>query len=209
MLSLEKLHFKLNVYADLEEAREYYEILKRNFSNKKWSVYEGANRLTKEAWEGFEAIDYKFAPGGWAIQSHLDNEENICAPWIIDTYNPVYVKNNPMVFGFAEKLLKKIPMAKWLSLTETPPNGGIVSHQDSHWHIHLPLYSPEKSYLTWDDENKQPIYWEHYPADGSIYAWNTTEYHSVINKSEDLRVHLFFKVEIEDVPELLKITGKI
>lgn len=208
MKPLNELAYKLQVYADLEEAKEYYEILKRDFSDQKWSVYEGADRLTKEAWYGFENLDYKLAPGGWAIQSHLETDE-ICAPWVVDTYEPVQRENNPMVFGFAERLLKKIPMAKWLSLSETPPGGGIVSHQDSHWHIHLPLYSPEKSYLTWDNEDRQPVYWEHYPADGSIYAWNTTERHTVLNQSNELRVHLFFKVEIEDVPELFKISGKI
>lgn len=208
MKPLNDLSIKLKVYADLEEAREYYKILKTNFFDKRWNVYEGEKRLTKEAWYGFENVEYKFTPGGWAIQSHLETDE-ICAPWIVDTYKPVHRQENPMVFGFAEKLLKKIPMAKWLSLSETPGGGGIVSHQDSHWHIHLPLYSPEKSYLTWDDENRHPIYWKHYPADGSIYAWNTTEFHTVHNQSDELRVHLFFKVEIEDVPELLKITGKI
>ncbi len=208
MKPLDELAIKLQVYADLEEAKEYYEILKRDFADKRWDVYEGEKRLTKEAWYGFENVAYEMHPGGWAIQSHLETDD-ICAPWIVDTYNPILRKDNPMVFGFAEKLLKKIPMAKWLSLSETPPGGGIVSHQDSHWHIHLPLYSPEKSFLTWDNENKEPVYWEHYPADGSFYAWNTTQQHSVLNQSNEIRVHLFFKVEIEDVPELLKITGKI
>jgi hypothetical protein len=209
MKNLSELAFKLNVYADLDEARNYYEIIKKDFAHKKWSIYEGDKRLTKEAWYGFEELNYKLAPGGWALQSHLETDEVNCAPWIIDTYDPVLKNNNPMIFGFAEKLIKKIPMAKWLSISETPPGGGIVSHQDSHWHIHLPLYSPEKSYLTWDDENKLPIYYEHYPADGSIYAWNTMEPHSVVNSSNELRVHLFFKVEKEDVPNLFKITGKI
>ena len=208
MKPIEELSYKLKVYADIDEAREYYQIIKKDFADQKWSVYEGEKRLTKEAWYGFEDADWKLAPGGWAIQSHLETDD-ICAPWIVDTYKPVHRENNPMVFGFAQRLLEKIPMAKWLSISVTPGGGGIVSHQDSHWHIHLPLYSPEKSFLTWDNENKEPVHWKHYPADGSIYAWNTTERHTVLNQSDELRVHLFFKVKIEDVPDLLKITGKI
>ncbi len=208
MKPIEELQHKLQVYADLDEAREYYNLIKTNFADQRWSVYKHAENLTKEAWYGFENLDYAVAPGGWALQTHLETDD-VCAPWIVDTYNPVHQEHNPMIFGFAEKLLKKIPMAKWLSISETPGGGGIVSHQDSHWHIHLPLYSPEKSFLTWDDENNEPVHWNHFPADGSIYAWNTTEQHTVFNKSDELRVHLFFKVEIEDVPELLKIVGKI
>jgi hypothetical protein len=205
---IEELEHKLKVYADIAEAREYYEIIKTKFAHRRWGIHNYAHTLTKEAWYGFEEINYDLAPGGWALQTHLDNDE-VCAPWIVDTYDPVEKEDNPMIFGFAERLLRKIPMARWLSISETPPGGGIVSHQDSHWHIHLPLYSPEKSYLTWDNEHKEPVYWEEHVADGSIYAWNTTEQHSVINKSNELRAHLFFKVEIEDVPELFKIVGKI
>ena len=206
--AIEELQHKLQVYADIEEVREYYNIIKTQYADRRWSIYEGVDRLTKEAWYGFENINYADAPGGWAIQTHLETDE-ICAPWVVDTYNPVQRNDDPMVFGFAEKLLKKIPMAKWLSISETPPGGGIVSHQDSHWHIHLPIYSPKNSFLTWNDENQQPVFWEEHVADGSIHAWNTTEYHSVVNKSNELRVHLFFKVEKEELPELLKIVGKI
>jgi hypothetical protein len=208
MKPLSELEHKLKVYADLNEAREYYNIIKTQFANQRWNIYDHSQTVTKEAWFGFEGIDYSLAPGGWAIQTHLDTEQ-VCAPWIIDTYEPVQQEHNPMVFGFAKKLLKKIPMAKWLSISETPPGGGIVSHQDSHWHIHLPLYSPKDSFLTWDDEDKNPIVWRQHDADGSIHAWNTTELHSVVNKSNEVRVHLFFKVEMEDIPELLKITGQI
>lgn len=208
MKPINELQHKLQVYADLEEARDYYNIIKTEFANRRWNIYQHSDNVTKEAWYGFENIDYSLAPGGWAIQTHLDTDQ-VCAPWIIDTYTPVEQSNNPMVFGFAEKLLKKIPMAKWLSISETPPGGGIVSHQDSHWHIHLPLYSPKESYLTWDNEDKEHVYWQQHDADGSIYAWNTTELHSVVNNSNELRVHLFFKVEMEDIPDLFKIVGKI
>lgn len=208
MLPLNELQFKLDINADINEAREYFKIIKTEYADRYWSVDKFDYTLTKEAWYGFEDIDYKLAPGGWGLQSHLKGSE-VCPPWIISTYDPIENKNTDIVFGFAEKLLKKIPMAKWLGISVTPPGGGIVSHQDSHWHIHLPIYSPKESYLTWDDENKNPVHWEHFPADGSIYAWRTTEQHSVVNKSNEDRIHLFFKVEMEEIPNLFKLTGTI
>ena len=64
MKPIEELQHKLQVYADLEEAREYYNIIKTNFADQRWSVYKHAERLTKEAWYGFENLDYAVAPGG-------------------------------------------------------------------------------------------------------------------------------------------------
>lgn len=208
MKPINELQHKLQVYADLEEAREYYHIIKTKFADRKWILTENEDKVTPEAWQGFESIDRTIAPGGWGLQSHLETDDK-CPPWIITTYQPMPNPDGDMIFGFARKLLDKIPMAKWLGISETPPGSGIVSHQDSHWHIHLPLYSPAESYLTWNDENGQAVSWQHFPADGAIHAWQTTELHSVVNNSNELRVHMFFKVEMEDLPELLKLTGKI
>ena len=208
MKKIEELQFKLDVYADIEEAREYYEIIRTKYAHRKWKLTEQGEKVTPEAWRGFEDIDRETAPGGWGLQSHLEDGD-ICPPWIITTYEPVHIPENDMIFGFAQRLIEKIPMAKWLGISEITGGSGIISHKDSHWHIHLPIYSPAKSFLTWDDEDRQPVSWQNFPADGSIYAWNTTEQHSVFNQSDDMRVHMFFKVEIKDVPELFKIKGKI
>ena len=114
-----------------------------------------------------------------------------------------------MVFGIAQRILDKIPMAYRLGISVTPGGNYIESHTDDAWHIHFPIYSPPKSYFTWDTDDNQPVSWEHYDADGGAWALDTTKMHSVKNQDTEERVHIFFSVREEDIPALLEIKGKI
>lgn len=147
---------------------------------------------------------------GWALQNYLKNDTQICPPWNVVTSDFTDgTKRTDMVFGIAERLLDKIPMAFRLGISVTPGGHYIESHIDNAWHIHFPIWSPSKSFFTWDDENHNVLSWEHYNDDGTSWALNTTLMHSVQNHDTNDRVHLFFSVKDQDMPELLKIKGQI
>jgi len=200
---------KLNITADINELREFYDIIKTKFADRKWVATEQKQYIKREAYND-PNIDLTKMASGWALTTYLKNDDQICAPWNVLTSDFTDgKKRTDMVFGIAERLLEKIPMAYRLGISETPGGNYIESHTDDAWHIHFPIYSPPKSFFTWDDENRQPISWEHYPADGSSWALDTTLMHSVKNQDTTPRVHMFFSVKREDMPALLKITGQI
>jgi len=132
-----------------------------------------------------------------------------CPPWNEIEKYPAPLINTDMVFGIAQRILDKIPMAYRLGISETPGGNYIESHTDDAWHIHFPIYSPPKSYFTWDNELREPIEWVHYEDDGSAWALNTTLMHSVKNLDTAPRVHMFFSVKEENIPALLEISGRI
>lgn len=199
---------KLNITADINELREFYDIIRTKYADRKWVATEQIQYIKREAYND-PNIDLTKMASGWALQTFLPNPDQICPPWNVVEDNPIKPVNTDMVFGIAARLLEKIPMAYRLGISVTPGGNYIESHIDDAWHIHFPIYSPPKSYFTWDDDNRQPVSWEHYDDDGSSWALNTNLMHSVKNQDITDRVHLFFSVKEEDIPELLKITGQI
>jgi hypothetical protein len=200
---------KLNITADIFELREFYSIIKTNFLDRRWVATEQAHHIKRSAYND-PNINLLKMPSGWALTTYLKNDDQICAPWnvLTDDFTDGTKRTN-MVFGIAERLLEKIPMAYRLGISVTPGGNYIESHVDDAWHIHFPIYSPPKSFFTWDDSNRNPVDWEHYEDDGSAWALNTQLMHSVKNLDVDDRVHMFFSVKEADMPELLKIQGAI
>ena len=197
---------KLDITADINELREYYETLRTQYPQYKWVATEQKDNIKRSAYNNPD-IDLSKMASGYAITTYLpDNDNRLAAPWnVIATEITDGKKRTELVFGIAERLLDKIPMAYRLGISVTPGGNFIESHVDDAWHIHFPIYSPEKSYFTWDDENNNPVEWSHYNDDGSSYALNTLLMHSVKNQDTDDRVHMFFSVKEQDIPELIKL----
>jgi hypothetical protein len=200
---------KLNITADIDELKEFYDIIKTDFADRKWVATEQSKYIMREAYID-PNINLSRMPGGWALTTYLKNDDQICAPWnVLTTDYTDGKKRTNMVFGIAERLLDKIPMAYRLGISVTPGGNYIESHTDDAWHIHFPIYSPPKSFFTWDNELREPVDWEHYDADGSSWALNTQLMHSVKNLDTEDRVHMFFSVKEKDMADLLQITGQI
>lgn len=197
---------KLNLTADLLELREYYQVLKTQYSHLKWIATEQRDNIKREAYNS-ENIDLSKMASGYAITTYLpEDDPRLPAPWnVISKLTTDGKKRTEMCFGIAERLLDKIPMAYRLGVSVTPGGNYIESHTDDAWHIHFPIYSPPQSFFTWDDENRNPVEWSHYPADGSSWALNTLLMHSVKNQDTEDRVHMFFSVKEEDIPALLQL----
>lgn len=199
---------KLDFYADIEELREFYGIISTKYAHLKWIATEQQQYIKPEAY--FDPnIDLTKMASGWGLQHFLHDRSVLCPPWNVIEKKPAPQVNSEMIFGIAQRILDKIPMAYRLGISVTPGGNYIESHTDDAWHVHFPIYSPPKSYFTWDDENNQPVTWKHYDDDGSAWALNTQCMHSVKNQDTTDRVHIFFSVKVEDIPELLKIKGKI
>ena len=200
--------FKLNFYVDIEELKEFYEIIRTKYAHLKWVATEQKQHIKREAY--FDPnIDLTKMASGWGLQHFLHDRSLPCPPWNVIEKYPAPIINTEMVFGLAQRILDKIPMAYRLGISVTPGGNYIESHEDDAWHIHFPIYSPPKSFFTWDDKENNPVEWSHYDADGSAWALNTLLMHSVKNQDTEDRVHMFFSVKEEDIPELIKITGKI
>jgi hypothetical protein len=197
---------KLNITADLSELREYYGMLKTQYNQYKWIATEQKDNIKREAYNS-ENIDLSKMASGYAITTYLPEDDNrLPAPWnVIAKLTTDGKKRTEMCFGIAERVMDKIPMAYRLGISVTPGGNYIESHTDDAWHIHFPIYSPLKSYFTWDDENRNPVEWSHYPADGFSWALNTQLMHSVKNQDTEDRVHMFFSVKEEDIPALLQL----
>ena len=201
-------HIKLNITADINELREFYQTISTKFADRKWVATEQQQHIKREAYNN-PNIDLTKMASGWGLQHYLQDRTLPCPPWNVIEKYPAPLINTDMIFGIAERILDRIPMAYRLGISETPGGNYIESHTDDAWHIHFPIYSPPKSYFTWDDENRQPVEWVHYEDDGSAWALNTTLMHSVKNMDTEKRVHMFFSVKEQDIPALLEISGKI
>jgi hypothetical protein len=57
-------------------------------------------------------------------------------------------------------------------------------HQDSTKRIHIPVITNQNCFFIINNEVK------HYPADGSYYLVNTTQYHTALNASKQDRIHI-------------------
>jgi hypothetical protein len=199
---------KLNITADIDELREFYNILSTQFLDRKWIATEQKAHIKREAYND-PNIDLTKMASGWGLQHYLHNRSLPCPPWNVIEKQPAPLINTDMVFGIAQRILDKIPMAYRLGVSETPGGNYIESHTDDAWHVHFPIHSPSQSFFTWNDENDEPVEWVHYKDDGSAWALNTTLKHSVKNLDTEKRVHMFFSVQGKDIPALLEISGKI
>lgn len=197
---------KLNLTADITELREYYETISTQYSQFKWVATEQEANIKRSAYNN-PNIDLTKMASGFAITTYLpEHDLRLAAPWnVIATEITDGRRRTEMCFGIAERLLDKIPMAYRLGVSVTPGGNFIESHVDDAWHIHFPIYSPPKSFFTWDDQFNNPMEWEHYEDDGSSWALNTQLMHSVKNEDTSDRVHMFFSVKEQDIPALLEL----
>lgn len=100
--------------------------------------------------------------------------------------------------GYALELIESLPIRskRWL-VTIHPPGTKLINHQDSpdKIRIHIPIFTNDLSNWIVDGE-------EFHMETGWAYVVNTSLIHSVENKGNTDRVHLYGKIWIEDVKEL-------
>lgn len=187
-----------NFKFDIRELTGYFdEVI--NHANLLWSIPE--RDLTKDP--QLYPAGYKDSIGiyGYAIQSNL-KDANIPAP----TYNvktipkdmklPYATNKTKLAFGFAKKLLDKIPYIEELVITGHPPNSKINLHKDSdvNVRVHLPIKINLQSYFVFENNN-------YVLETGKAYIVNTNRLHGTDNQGDSVRIHLFFKIPIGRINE--------
>jgi len=100
--------------------------------------------------------------------------------------------------GYGLDIVKNLPVRskKWL-VTMHSPGTELITHQDSpdKIRVHIPIYTNAQSNWVIGGE-------EYHMEAGWAYIVNTTVPHSVANKGDGYRIHLYGKVWTDDIKEL-------
>jgi len=94
-------------------------------------------------------------------------------------------------FFFYRKVLEFVggPLGR-VRLMRLPPKSCMSLHYDLEVRLHIPIKTNSQAYMVFRDSG---IF--HVPLNGSIYAVDTTQWHTVMNgHSDDERIHLVFVV---------------
>jgi hypothetical protein len=134
---------------------------------------------------------------GWG-PGQLESELKGIHPWKPENSWCTARPDTELVFGFAEWVLDVFPYARQISIAAHPPGTQIRTHVDSdnYFKIHIPLIANDCSYFVFNNEKfaMKP---------GKMYLVNTAVPHSTSNEGNTTRVHLFFKVPVDKVKEIV------
>jgi len=184
---------QLNNPVNMDWALEYLDTVEYKYSHLKWSADENLSTVNDA-----ELQDNIKGVYGWGIQSNLEDLSMPCPPYNIHKSGSNVYRNTSLVFGFAEWILDVFPYARQISIAAHPPGTRIRTHVDSdnYFKIHIPLIANDSSYFIFDGEqfSMKP---------GKMYLVNTAVPHSTSNEGNTTRVHLFFKVPIDKVKEIV------
>lgn len=191
---------ELNIEFDLREALDYFSTVENNYSHLCWKASEENLKKAEEV-DLQEEISKVY---GWGIQSNLDDLTKPCPPYHVQKNGNKDYRDTELVFGFIKKIKSIFPQARQISLAAHPHGTKIRRHKDSdtYFKIHVPLISNDKAWFIYDDET-------FVLTPGKFYLVNTSKEHSTYNEGQNDRVHLFFKIPIEDVDKILEMSAKI
>lgn len=183
----------LDIKFDIEEAREYYHVIERDYSHLKWIPNNDAVDIEKHKIVGVY---------GWGIQSNLDDLSKPCPPYHVHKHGSNDYRNTELVFGFAQKLIDFFPECRQLGLAIHPPGVEIGQHvdNDDYFKIHIPLYSTPESYFVFGEE-------KHVMNPGKMYLVETAFMHGTSNNGTANRVHLLFKLPRPLLEQVRTMTG--
>lgn len=190
---------------DVQKIQSWYADLEKNYSD--WKFLIGNN---KHVWQE-DIVD----PDGITGHRLMDDTAYYTLCWNSDVEGPLpfeqgqakleYRDNdngqlNPRkcFSGYGLELIKSMPIRskKWLVTIHTPGTK-LIPHQDApdKIRVHIPIHTNSDS--TWVIDGK-----EYYMEPGWAYLVNTTLIHSLENKGNTDRIHLYGKVWTKDVIEL-------
>lgn len=198
------LGFKIHKWfpVDIDRLRSWHRNLESNYSS--WKFVYGDNLhvwdIIPDDPSGVNGHIIPMNTGYYTLCWNSDDEgpkpfEQGCAkPEYRDNDNDQL--NPRKIFdGYALEIVKSLPIRskKWL-ITDQPPGTKLITHQDSpdKIRVHIPIYVDDTS--NWIINNE-----EMFMEPGYAYIVNTTLPHSIENKGNKNRVHLYGKVWTEDV----------
>ena len=192
-----------NFKFDFKELYYYYQDVHWKHNDRKWIVPE--RDLTQDPRLYPPGYDDSVGIFGYAMQTNLKDANSSAPSFNVKTIPkelklPYATNRTNLCFGFAQKLLDTLPFIEELVITGHPPNSKINLHKDNdiNIRIHLPICINEKSYFTFENSK--------YVLEGNkAYMVNTTINHGTDNQGDTDRIHLFFKIPIGRIKELMNM----
>lgn len=201
---------KLKIRADIQELRDFYQLLNTEFLNYKWVAEKEYKRVVDEAWIEGTNKRPEDLPNGWCLQHYLPDRTQICPPWNIcgrgrdENDRDLPLIDTPMLTGFAKRFAEKLPFTFRFGVTELVEGRQIGFHVDDYLRIHFPIFSPPGALWHWQETKDSPIETIHLPADGSGWLMDVNIPHAYSNLTgPGTRVHFLCMIKREDVPKLL------
>lgn len=198
----------LNFTVNIKELREYYKMLKEQYSALNWS-WEKCGGDVIDQWRDIAFQDpANLLTHGWAIQSNLKDITLPCPPWNISKQETVEYRNTKLVFGIIERLQEKIPYGYRWAVSVQPPGGKVSLHsdQEDECTVWIPIYS-EGVTITFVTLERSTGYC--LDSNGGAYLLDTTIPHCTYNTSKQDRVTIIFRLNIKNLPKLLAVQGLI
>jgi hypothetical protein len=198
---------KLNFSVDIQELRNYYNLLITEYNHLNWSWDRCGNTVVKQWRDAAYADPANLLTHGWAIQSNLKDLTIPCPPWNISTLETTDYQNTELVFGIIERLQAVMPFGYRWAVSVQPPGGKVSLHsdQDDELTVWIPIYTSGVA-ITFVVSNNIDYSLE---SDGSAYLLDTTFPHYTHNSSEQDRVTIIVRLNKKYVNELLDIHGVI
>jgi hypothetical protein len=198
----------LNFTVDINELRNYYNILKENYSDLDWSWSKDGGNVVKQWYDAAHADPANLLTHGWAIQSNLTDISLPCPPWNISKHETVEYRNTELAFGIIERLQTAIPYGYRWAVSVQPQDGKVSLHsdQEDELTVWIPIYTDGVA-ITFVTDEKNTGYC--LDSNGCAYLLNTTIPHFTYNHSTQDRVTIIFRLNKMHLNELLSVQGAI
>lgn len=194
---------KLNFSVSINELREYYNSLTKEYEYLKWSWEKCGGDVTKQWRDAAYADPANLLTHGWAIQSNLKDINKPCPPWNISTLETVEYRNTVLAFGIIKRLQRTIPYAYRWSISEQHPGGKVSKHSDhpDDLTVWIPIHTSGVC-ITFDQDYSLA-------DDGSAYLLDTTVPHYTMNNSNAIRSTVIFRINKKYKETILELKGVI
>lgn len=198
---------KLDFSVDIQELRNYYNLLNTKYNHLNWNWDRCGNTVVKQWRDAAYTDPANLLTHGWAIQSNLKDLTIPCPPWNISTLETTDYRNTELVFGIIERLQAVMPFGYRWAVSVQPPGGKVSLHndQDDELTVWIPIYTSGVA-ITFVVSNNIDYSLE---SDGSAYLLDTTFPHYTYNSSEQDRVTIIVRLNKKYINELLDIHGVI
>jgi hypothetical protein len=198
----------LNFTVDINELRNYYNILKENYSDLDWSWSKDGGNVVKQWYDAAHADTANLLTHGWAIQSNLTDISLPCPPWNISKHETVEYRNTELAFGIIERLQTAIPYGYRWAVSVQPQGGKVSLHsdQEDELTVWIPIHTDGVA-ITFVTDEKNTGYC--LDSNGSAYLLDTTIPHFTYNHSTQDRVTIIFRLNKTHLNELLSVQGAI
>jgi hypothetical protein len=192
-----------NFKYDHTELLDYYKSIETNHQDMKWTLEP--RDLSKNSKLYPSGYDDSVGIYGYAIQTNMKDSAACSPAYNVKTIDeelklPYATNRTKLLYGFAQKLLDKLPYIEEMVITGHIPNSKIHMHIDNdiNVRVHLPILVNNSSYFIYQDK--------YVLEQGKAYIVNTSIMHSTDNQGDTDRVHLLFKIPLGRVKELMSQT---